>query len=80
MKDLLKTYLNKDVAVSVGGYRSIKGRLIEVSDNYFVVKSFETKHCYPYTVIHEITINSSSITIITGTVDLEDIYEILNEL
>ncbi|WP_296874619.1 hypothetical protein [uncultured Methanobrevibacter sp.] len=79
MKDLLKKYLNKDVTVKIGGYRSVKGSLIVVSDSYFAVKSFSTKYCYPYTVIHEVQINSNSITIITGSVDLEDVYEVLNQ-
>ena len=79
MKDLLKKYLNKDVTISIGGYHSIKGKLFVVSDNYFGVKSFSSEHYYPYSVVHEIKIVSSSITIITGAVDLEDIYEVLNQ-
>lgn len=79
MKDLLKKYLNKNVTVSIGGYRSIKGKLFVVSDNYIGIKSFSSEHYYPYSVVHEIKIDSSSITVITGTVDLEDVYEVLNQ-
>lgn len=79
MKDLFKKYLNKDVTVSIGGYRSVNGKLFLVSDSYFGVKSFSSEHYYPYSVVSEITINSFSMTITTGSVDLEDVYEVLNQ-